>query len=86
MTTPNGAVPGPMELPHFAMDPSNPYINDYPAMLDVELVQSPRGQRLMLTIRSANTTLSVPLAKDDAENWRDAITKKISEMNGLILP
>jgi hypothetical protein len=90
MTPPNGmppqAVPAPPQAPHFLMDPSNPYISDYPAMLDAELVDSPKGQRLMLTFRVANTTLSVPLAKDDAMNWRDVISKKISEMNGLILP
>lgn len=81
MSTPNGQAPN---VPVF--DTANPFITEVPAQLAVEVVQGPGGQRLALTIRIPNGTVSVILVRDDAEQWRDTITKEIAKMNGLIIP
>lgn len=90
MTTPLPPVPStvpdqpPANVPIF--DQGNPYITDVPAMLATELVNGSGGQRLALTIRIPNGTVTVILAKDNAETWRDQISSEIAKMNGLIIP
>lgn len=87
MTTslpPGAQVPEPMVLPLF--DAGHPYIMDVPAALATELVDGPNGQRLGLTIRIPNTTVTVMLAKDDAQRWVDQIRGDIARMSGLIIP
>jgi len=80
-TPPNGQA---RQIP--PVDPGNELLNEVPAQLTTGLVPTPGGQRLVLTIRTATTTLTVFLAKEYAENWRDIIVKDVSRMNGLILP
>lgn len=90
MTTQLPQVPGtvpdqpPAHVPIF--DSGNPYIMDVPAMLATDLVNGPSGQKLALTLRIPNTTVTVMLAKDDAERWVDQIRGGLAKMNGLILP
>jgi hypothetical protein len=67
-------------------DPTNPYSGETPAQLTAEIVNGPNGQRLGLKVHLPNATVVVLLAKDDATAWRDAISGKLAEMNGLILP
>lgn len=90
MTTPLPPFPGtvpdqpPVDVPLF--DAGNPYIGEVPAMQAMELIDTPNGQRLALTLRIPNTTVTVLLAQDDAKRWRDQLSSKIAEMNGLIIP
>jgi hypothetical protein len=85
MSTPSQNGHGPQAVAVF--DPGHPFTgNQVPAQLVTELVQTTRGQMMALTLRIPNTTVSVLLAKDDAQMWADQIRSKIAEMNGLILP
>lgn len=81
MSTPNGSGPVPT-----VADPSNPWLMEVPAQLTTEVMNGPTGQRLGMTVRIPNTTVTVLLGKDDALQWADQIRAKVSEMNGLILP
>lgn len=81
--SPNGHGPQPVAL----FDPGHPFTgNEMPAQLVTEVVDTNGGQRLAMTVRIPNTTVSVLLAKDDALRWADQIRSKVAEMNGLILP
>jgi hypothetical protein len=68
------------------VDPLNPFIGEYPAHLVNDVYNGPIGQRLIMTMRVGNATVTAMLAKDDAIKWRDQITEYIGKMNGLILP
>jgi hypothetical protein len=75
-----------MQLPPMQpIDPSNPILNEGPAIVQATPVNTAAGQRLALTIRTPTTTLTVLLMKDDAGRWRDTITDGIGRMNGLIV-
>lgn len=78
----NGARPA--DPPPFDM--GNRYISEVPAECTTGLVKTPGGQRMALTIRTTSATVTVFLAKDVAERWRDQISAEISAMSGLILP
>lgn len=67
-------------------DPTNPFSGETPAQLTAEVVNGPAGQRLGLKIHLPNTTVVVLLSKADGEQWRDALSAKLAEMIGLILP
>lgn len=68
------------------IDTGNPLLNEVQAMLQATPVNTPRGQRLALTVRTGSTTLTVLLAKDDAGRWRDVISEGVGKMTGLIIP
>lgn len=84
MSTPSPNGNGPA-VPVF--DQGHPFTgNELPAQLVTEVVTTTGGQRLALTIRIPNTTVSVLLAKDDVARWADQIRAAGAQMNGLILP
>jgi hypothetical protein len=85
-TTPQAptAVAPPQQAQLF--DTAHPFITEVPAQLTTELVDGPHGQRIGLTIRIPNTTVTVLLVKDDAEKWCDQLRETIGRANGLILP
>lgn len=68
------------------LDPGNPILAEAQAILSCTPVNGPGGQRLAMTIRTATTTLTIFLAKDDAGRWRDTMSDGIAKMNGLIVP
>ncbi|NUS26053.1 MAG: hypothetical protein HOV92_17775 [Streptomyces sp.] len=76
MTTPQQAPP---------VDPGNAMLGETPAQMTCALMDTPRGQRMALTVRTASTTLTVLLARDDAEQWGELITATAGRMSGLIL-
>lgn len=81
--SPNGSRPQPVAV----FDPGHPFTgHEVPAQLVTEVVETTGGQRLALTVRVPNTTVSLLLVKDDGLRWADQIRAKVAEMNGLILP
>lgn len=68
-------------------DPGHPFTGaEVPAQLVAEVVGTNVGQRMALTLRIPNTTVSVLLERADAIRWADQIRAKAAEMTGLILP
>ena len=69
------------------MDTGNALLSETPAALSTALVQTPAGQRLVLTIRTASTTLSVLLGAADAKTWGGQIKAVADQMSasGLIV-
>ena len=69
------------------VDPSNPLLGEVPAALSLTLAETPKGQRMVLTIRTASTTLSLFLAPADAKTWGAQIKAMADQMSasGLIV-
>lgn len=84
MTTPQEqqAAP-PVEVP--PVDVGNALLGETPAQLSCALVQTPGGQRTVLTIRTVSTTQTVFLAKADADQWAASIKAAAGAMSPLIL-
>lgn len=67
-------------------DPTNRLLGETEAEMTVGIAQTPGGQRLAVTIRTASTTLTVFPDRAVADAWRGMIAAGIGKMNGLILP
>lgn len=69
------------------VDPFNPLLGETAAALSTALVETPHGQRLVLTIRTTSTTLTVLLAAADAKTWATQIKAIADQMSasGLIV-
>ena len=69
------------------VDASNSLLGEVPAQLSTALMQTPAGQRLALTIRTASTTLTVLLAAADAKAWGANVNAAADQMStsGLIV-
>jgi hypothetical protein len=60
---------------------------DYPAQLYTTVVQTDKGSRLIVTIRHAGTTLTIPLIQADAITWGKQIVDNAEKhMTSLIVP
>lgn len=66
-------------------DTGNPLLGETPTQMSTSLVDTPHGQRMALTIRTASTTLTVLLGRDDATLWGSNISQTAQQMSGLIL-
>ncbi len=75
----------PQQPPPF--DPGNQLLGEGPAQLTTALLPSPAGQRLALTIRTASTTVTVLLSKEDGQNWGRSILATVNQMSksGLVV-
>jgi hypothetical protein len=75
----------PTQIPAF--DPGNPYAiaGEYPAMMSTTTVQTPIGQRCLLTIRAAGATLTLMLDRDTAKAWAAQLDGAASPMSGLLI-
>ncbi len=80
MTAPQQQQPPPV-------DPGNPYVlaGEYPAIMTLTGINTPVGQRLLLTIRCGPATLTVLLNRDDAKAWAAQLDSAASSMSGLII-
>jgi hypothetical protein len=69
------------------VDAANPLLAETPAQLATALIETPQGQRLVLTIRTASTTLSVLLGAGDAKTWATNLHAAAAQMStsGLIV-
>ena len=73
--------------PQPPVDPANQLLAETPAQLCTGLVDTPLGQRLALTIRTASTTLTVLLQGADAKTWAAQLTRDSAAMSqaGLVI-
>lgn len=77
------AQPG--EMPFY--DLANPLFAAVPARLDTGTIDIPgRGRFAVLTIRTASTTMSVVLGKNDLRTWSGVIADLTGRMSGLARP
>lgn len=67
-------------------DPGNTLLAESPALFTVSLADTPAGQRLLVTIRTASTTLTVLLNGSDAKAWAANFSAQAAKMSssGLI--
>lgn len=79
--TANGQAP---QVP--PMDPGNQLLAETPSQLTATPARGPMGPRLMVTIRTSTTTLTVLLEKPTAQDWASTINAGCSGLSGLILP
>lgn len=85
MTTP---VEGPpkVERGTAPYDPTNRLLTETQTEMTVSLVDTPGGQRMALTMRTASTTFTVFPDRATADTWRGMIAAGVAQMKGLILP
>lgn len=68
-----------------AADPGNLFLSIGPCSLSTTIVDTPAGQRMMATIRTGSTTLTVFLEKHDAEEWENVINSERVKMTSLVV-
>lgn len=75
----------PQALPPF--DPGNQLLSEVPALFTTAILNTPQGQRLALTIRTASTTITVLLQGPDARTWGQQLVKAAESMSvaGLVV-
>lgn len=73
MTTP--------EVPLF--DPANPYVQGVPAMVTYGVIDTPQGQRMVMTFRTVDTTLSLVVDKATGDQWHKLMGETLSQMSSL---
>jgi hypothetical protein len=72
------------EIPLF--DKGNKLLGELPAQLTTDIIDTAAGQRLVLTVRTPTTTLTVFLQGADAKNWARQLTAESGKMSstGLV--
>lgn len=75
----------PVPVPPF--DQGNQLLAEVPAQLSTALVDTPKGQRLALTIRTPSATQTVFLGGPDAKAWAAQLTRDAAAMSssGLVI-
>lgn len=68
-----------------AADPGNPFLSIGPCSLTTTVIDTPAGQRMMATVRTPSTTLTVFLEKKDAEDWERVIKSEREKMTSLVV-
>lgn len=66
-------------------DPGNNMLSVVSSSMTVSPQQTPVGQRLCVTVRTVDTTLTLFLAKDEVQQWIDVLQHGKGQMSGLIL-
>jgi hypothetical protein len=66
-------------------DPGNQLLAGGPAQLTVDEVLTPQGKAATLTIRTASTTLTVFLSREDLAAWAQSMQQRADAMSGLLL-
>lgn len=67
------------------VDLGNDLLSIVPQNLTVSVQETPAGQRLAVTIRTVDTTLTLFLAKDEIDAWMRVLGAGKAGMTGLIL-
>ena len=75
--------PMPQQVPPF--DQGNMLLTEQAAQLTTAKVPAPDGERMVLTIRTASTTLTVLLTGQDAKTWAAQISREADAMSGTRL-
>lgn len=69
------------------VDPGNRLLSPTSALWQAETIHHPAfGQKVLVTIRTPSTTLTLLLDKPDAERLADDIARACGEASGLIVP
>jgi hypothetical protein len=63
-------------------DEGNGLLGELPAQLTTEVRDTPLGQRLVMTVRTPTTTLTVFLRGPDAKNWAHQMSSEAASMSG----
>ena len=68
-------------------DQGNGLLAETPAQMQTALIDTPAGQRMVLTIRTASTTLTVLLSAADAKQWGSNLVGTAAKMSasGLVV-
>jgi hypothetical protein len=68
------------------LDEGNKLLMELPAQLTTDVIGTPGGQRLAMTVRTPTTTLTVFLRGSDAKKWAHQLTVESSVMSdtGLV--
>lgn len=74
--------------PQLPVDPGNPLLAAQPSQIFTAIANTPVGQRLIMTLRTPSTTLTLFLDKNEAANWGAQITGESVKMSGsgLFIP
>jgi hypothetical protein len=64
------------------VDPGNQLLAETPAQLSTALVDTPAGQRMALTVRTASTTPTVLLNGADSKEWAANLSGAAAKMSG----
>ena len=70
----------PEPLPPF--DAGNTLLGESPAQITTALLDTPAGQRLVLTVRTPSTTVTVLLNKEDGQSWGRSVLATVNQMSG----
>lgn len=81
MTTPIPQQP-PQPPPY---DLGNTLLSETEAQITCALIDTTTGQRMVLTVRTDSTTLSVLLSREDARKWAAVIKGVGDQMSGLVV-
>ena len=78
---------GPPPAPIPPADPGNQLLSISPAQMTTAKVPTPDGERLMLTIRTTSTTMTVFLTGGDAKTWAAQLAREAANMSasGLVI-
>lgn len=80
---PAGAQPG-QQTP---WDTGNPYLTQVDTQVTYSVVDTPQGQRLAVTYRTASTTFTAFADKAAAQRWHQLMGQQIDSMSSLqIIP
>lgn len=77
----------PFDLP--GRDPGNPLVPQappLPALMSADVLTTPAGKLLELTIRTPDVTLTLKLQRKDVESWARFLADRAGDMTGIILP
>jgi hypothetical protein len=65
-------------------DKGNKLLGELPAQLTTEVITTAAGPRLLLTVRTPTTTLTVFLHRADAQKWAHQLTAESEGMSALV--
>ena len=68
------------------LDPGNHLLSPTPALWTTVVAQPAQGPKVLFTIRTPSTTLSLLLDKLDAERMSDDLARAAAGMSGLFVP
>lgn len=63
-------------------DEGNKLLGELPAQLTTDIVDTPGGQRLAMTIRTPTTTLTIFLRGADAKSWAAQLSAEAAMLSG----
>lgn len=68
------------------VDPGNPILSETPVIWSTVQVDTPRGRRLAITLRTTSTTLTLLLERDHAVRLGADITREATHLSTLVVP